>query len=156
MTLLICAALASEGSTEKEAGMRIFLAGGTAQSSGGSSQAAELGFHLTRMGERVGGEYGLSLSTYQVNNTTFPVFNFDGGLRWRPSPDWKVQPYLAGGVGVSFLLILPIPSLTLGLGAALELGELTLDVTLRARQLVDIYGQTEGVSVGTLELGVGF
>jgi hypothetical protein len=164
MTILLAAALASEAPPPpepaappaKEAGMRIFLGGGSATSSGGTSEAAELGFHLTRMGQRVGGEYGVSLSAYQVGTTALPVFNFDGGLKWRPSPDWKVQPTLGAGVGVSFLIIVPFPSITASLGAVVPLGELNLDVTLRARQVLDLYTQSSGVAVGTLEFGVGF
>lgn len=161
LPLLLSMAMADEAPTPapapaKEAGMRLFLGGGQASSSGGTSQAAELGFHLTRMGHRVGGEYGVSLSAYQLNQVTLPVFNLDGGVRWRPNPDWRVQPTLGAGLGVSFLLIIPVPSLQLSLGAVLDLGELQLDATLRARQLLDIYGQSNGVIVNTLEIGVGF
>ncbi len=161
LPLLLSMAMADEPATPapapaKEAGMRLFLGGGQASSSGGTSQAAELGFHLTRMGRRVGGEYGVSLSAYQLNQVTLPVFNLDGGVRWRPDPDWRVQPTLGAGLGVSFLLIIPVPSLQLSLGAVLDLGELQLDATLRARQLLDIYGQSNGVIVNTLEIGVGF
>ena len=146
----------AEAAPAREAGMRIFLGGGNATSSGGTSEAAELGFHLTRMGDRVGGEYGLSLSAYQIGQAAVPVFNFDGGIRWRPSSSWRVQPYLGGGVGVSFLIIVPVPSITAALGVMVPLGELNLDLTLRARQLLDIYTQSSGVSVATLEFGVGF
>lgn len=162
MLFLLTSVLAAETIEEPAtpmpptSGMRIFLGGGQATSQGGMSPAAEMGFHITKMGRRVGGEYGLSLSAYELDQVTLPVFNLDGGLRWRPSPDWRVQPYVAGGVGVSFLVFIPVPSVSLALGGALQLGELSLDLTLRARQLLDIYGQTDGVLVNTLEVGVGF
>jgi len=168
-TLLLGAALAAEPaepvadaspparSSFKEPGVRIFLGLGTATSSGGTSEAGELGFHWLRQGDRIGAEYGLSLSAYRIGDVTLPVFNFDGGVRWRPNPSWRVQPVVSGGVGVSFLLVLPVPSVHLALGATVRLGqELRLDATLRARQLLDLYADTDGVTVATLEVGVGF
>lgn len=165
LLLLTTLALASETSDTapesayepvRDNGMRLFLGAGQATSTGGVSGAVELGFHLTRMRRRIGGEYGVSLSAYQVGQTTLPVFNLDGGLRWRPSPDWRVQPYVAGGLGVSFLIILPFPTVYLATGAVLQVGEVDLDASLRARQILDIYGQSSGVTVTTLEIGVGF
>ena len=44
-----------------------------------------------------------------------------------------------------------------GVGGLAQLGNyLTLDDTLRARQMFDIHAETYGISVDTLEVGLGF
>ncbi len=116
-----------------------------------------MGFHWIRQGQFVGAEYGLSLSAYRSNGITLPMFNFDAGIRLRPSHQWRVQPYGTAGLGVSFLLIVPLPSVNVGVGVQVPLGpELALEGALRVRQLLDIYTETQGVTVGTFEMGLVF
>lgn len=163
MHLLTALALAAEPpadpptNTEPQHGMRIFLGGGSAVSSGGGARGtAELGVQRIERTKRLSGAWGLSLQTFDVDGRPLPILDLDAMLRLRPAQDWTVRPFVSGGVGLSVLLILPMPCLTLGLGAELNLGDLNLDLVLQARQIADIYVTQDSVTTTTLQVGVGF
>lgn len=137
-----------------DTGVRIFLGAGSAQNQGSVGEALELGAHRVTYKNRVGSQLGGSLSFYRAGALTLPVLNADAMVRWRPSETWRVQPYASAGIGLSMLLILPFPAATIGLGLDIPVGNLHLDGALRGRWIADPYGQTDGVSVTTLELGL--
>ncbi len=165
MHLLTALALAAEppsdpsppASAEPQHGMRIFIGGGSAVSSdGGTRGTAELGVQRIERTKRLSGAWGLSLQTFDVDGRPLPILDLDAMLRLRPAQDWTVRPFISGGVGLSVLLILPMPCLTLGLGTELNLGDLNLDLVLQARQIADIYVTQDSVTTTTLQVGVGF
>ena len=159
---LVTAALAQDPASDEpepvdESHVRLYLGGGSAQTQGSVGQAAELGAHWVRMGGLVGSELGGGLSFYRAGNVSLPVLNLDAAGRIQPRADWTLEPYATAGLGVSVLIIIPFPSVSVGLGLELDLGvEVKLDATLRGRWIADPYGQSEGVTVQTLELGLGF
>ena len=97
-----------------------------------------------------------SLQTFDVDGRPLPILDLDAMLRLRPDQDWTLRPFVSGGVGLSILLILPMPCITLGLGAELNLGDLNLDLVLQARQIADIYITQDSITTTTLQVGVGF
>ena len=139
-------------------GMRLYLSGGDAVVGGSHSGFGSLGVQSVQQGTIVGGAFGGELSAFQPSGSqgVLPVLNLDASLRLTPWPDAKVMPYLTGGLGLSVLIIIPFPDVTLSLGAELPLGELRLYAELHQRAILPLYPGTEQVNVSSLRLGVGF
>lgn len=147
-----------ESRPPRERGMRLYLGGGDAVSGSAHGAVGAIGFQLTERGRKVGGTYGVELMAYQADGSNFPlpVLNLDAALRLTPWPDAKLVPYATAGLGMTVLLIVPFPDVTLSLGAELPLGDLRLDAELHARTVLPLYPNTQPVNVGMLRLGLGF
>ena len=139
-------------------GMRLYASGGDAVVGGSHSGFASLGVQSVQQGTVVGGAFGGELSAFQPSGSqgVLPVLNLDASIRLTPWPDAKVMPYLTGGLGLSVLIIIPFPDVTLSLGAEVPIGELRLYAELHQRAILALYPGTEQVNVSSLRLGVGF
>lgn len=143
----------------KERGMRIYVAGGQAAIPGqGSRGAAAIGAGTMTRGTTVSGAFGGEFAAVDTGSGLYlPVLNLDAAVRWSPLHQAPLRPYASAGVGVTMVLIVPFPDLTLGLGLELPVGEeLLLDAELHARQILPLWPNSEPVTVTTLRLGVGF
>lgn len=143
---------------ERDLGMRLYISGGDAVVGTSHGAFASLGAQVVQQGGIIGGALGAELSAFQPSGSegVLPVINLDASLRLTPWPDGRVVPYVSGGLGVSVLIIIPFPDLTLSLGAELPLGELRLYAELHGRSILPLYPGTEQVNVSSLRLGVGF
>lgn len=153
------AALAEEPTADaRSRGMRLYLSGGDAVVGGSHSGFASMGVQSVQQGTIVGGAFGAELSVFQPAGyqVVLPVVNLDGSLRITPWPDAKVMPYLTGGLGISFLLIVPFADVTLSVGAELPIGELRLYAELHQRAILPHISGQDPVNVSSLRLGVGF
>lgn len=147
-----------EDAPGRRRGMRLYLGGGTGQTSDGSTTGtAEMGFQTIRIDRQFGGAYGVALQTFEgPNGGPIPVLNLDAGLRWRMLPNSRVHPWLGGGLGLSVLLILPMPCATLATGVDVELGPVVLDTAIQLRTIADIYITQGSITTATWQVGVGF
>jgi hypothetical protein len=100
--------------------------------------------------------WGLEILGWKVGSGVLPIFTGDFGLRWAPWPYAFLRPYATLNLGVSLLIILPVPSLALGAGLALPLGGLTFDAGFRIRGALNLFDTSASVSIASVELGVGF
>lgn len=102
--------------------------------------------------------WGLEGVGIKVGDTgTLPVLGGNFGLRYVFAADSSVRPFVKGNVGLSFLVVVPVPSLALSAGIDIPLGDvLHLDVTLSGREYLNIFDSTKSITAGTFEVGVGF
>jgi hypothetical protein len=81
----------------------------------------------------------------------------DLGLRLTPFPDWPLRPYLRANVGLSVLVILPIPSTGVGLGMILPIfNTIFLDIAIGARRVYNVFNTAQTLDLGLMELSIGF
>jgi len=165
LCLLPLAARADEAVTETPRpssvpGARVYLGGVTmTPDSGSPGSGGVIGFQsFLGKGGVLNSFWGVEILGVKVNDSSFlPFLTGDFGLRLMPWPEGFLRPYLKGGVGVTFILILPVPSLTLSLGLGIPIGrELVIDVALTARRAFNLFNVNNSLTLGVLEVGVGF
>ncbi len=138
---------------------RLYLGGAGAASGEQTGQAGVIGFQwFNPLGPNTASYFGLEVLGAKVGtNGILPVFTGDFGLRWAPFPEAFLRPYLRGSVGLSLLVILPVPSLSLGVGVAVPVANtFALDVSLGYRHAFNLFDATQPLRLATLDLGVGF
>lgn len=137
-------------------GGRLYLgpAAGQGQSQG---NGAVLGFMSAGGAEVFQGYWGLQLLGVQIGtgNAFLPLVSVDGGFLWSPFPKGFLRPHANLGIGATFLLILPLPAITFGLGVGIPIGDLfVLDLTLASRAALNPFDSTNNPRVVSIELGV--
>lgn len=142
-------------------GIRLYFGGANGRSdSGNVGSGGVLGFEsFIGRGGVLNGFWGIEILGVQVGNgnSFVPFLTGDFGGRLMPWPDGIVRPYLKGGFGVTLVLIIPVPSLTLSLGLAVPIGQsFQIDVDLGVRRAFNIFNVADSVNIGTLEIGIGF
>jgi len=162
---LPCSARAEEGASEAPRpssvpGARLYLGGVSSKlDAGGMGSGGVIGFQsFLGKGGALNSFWGVEILGVKVTESAFlPVLTGDFGLRLMPWPEGVLRPSLKGGVGISFLLILPVPSVTLSLGLGLPLGqEWVIDVAITVRRAFNLFDVNNSLTLGVLEVGVGF
>lgn len=139
--------------------LRLHLGGaGVRQASSGTGGAIILGVQgYSDVQPFLSWYWGAELIGAQLGPIVLPVTNGDIGVRWTPFPDWIIRPYLRGNMGLSFLFILPVPSLGLGLGIALPLFNVVfLDAVVGVRRAFAFWDANQSVDIQLVELSLGF
>lgn len=139
-------------------GARLYLGAAATSNNSDTGSAIVLGYQgFWGRGRSVSGMWGLELLGVKLGNGYFPVFTGDLGLRFMPWPTGFLRPYVKGGVGLSLLIILPVPSVHFSLGLGIPLGpELVFDVSLSGRRAFNLFDVNNSINVATFELGLGF
>lgn len=162
IAMVMALGLSTEAQADpRGAGGRIYLGGfGVGQNGehGGGGLIGYQGFWGGGKGRTVQGFWDVELMTYRLGaNAAWPVLTVDGGMRWTPFPKLPVQPFLKANVGLSLLVIVPVPSIGLGIGASVPLGdEFAVDLTLGGRKALNYLDVNRSLDIGSMEVGLRF
>ncbi|MDQ3264878.1 MAG: hypothetical protein M3Y59_14615 [Myxococcota bacterium] len=138
---------------------RLYLGPAAGQQGGAQvGQGGVLGFQgFTELSPSTSSFWGVEILGVQVGSGALPIFTGDLGLRYAPWPHAFLRPYGLVNLGISFLIIIPVPSLSAGVGVALPIGDvLSLDLGLRVRHALNIFNLSDSVNIAAVELGLGF
>lgn len=160
--VLLSQAPTAEAAASTPRGMavsRLYLGG--AAGAQGSNQVGEggvVGFQsFNEITPSTASFWGIELLGVRAGAGVLPIVTGDFGLRWAPLPYFFLKPYVTANLGLSLLIIVPVPSVALGVGVAVPLGDaIRIDLGLRARYALNIFDTSNSVTIGTLELGLGF
>ncbi|HVE87158.1 MAG TPA: hypothetical protein VND93_30090 [Myxococcales bacterium] len=139
--------------------LRLYAGGaGANQVSNGSGAAVLLGIQgYSDILPWVQTYWGTELLGVRVGTFLFPVIDGDVGARFTPFPDWLLRPYARVNLGLSLLIILPVPSAGFALGVALPIfNTVFLDFAVGVRRAFNIFDANSTLDLGILELSVGF
>ncbi|HYV44019.1 MAG TPA: hypothetical protein VFA20_04115 [Myxococcaceae bacterium] len=101
--------------------------------------------------------WGVELDGVGVGSGFLALVDGDLGARLTPFPDWPLRPYLRANVGMSVLVILPIPSAGIAVGMILPIfNTIFLDIALGGRRAYDVFDTTKSIDFGVMELSIGF
>src|SRR3954470_23222163 len=101
--------------------------------------------------------WGVELVGVKFGTGFISVADGDVGIRFTPFPDWPLRPYLRGNVGLSLLIVLPIPSAGLAAGLMLPIfNTLFIDIAIGGRRVYNVFDTNQTVDLGLLELSFGF
>lgn len=139
-------------------GGRLYLGGGSLKAQGQpAAEGGVFGYQsFTPRGRYTATFWGLEITGGRAGQAFVPFLTGDLGLRLAAFPNSPVRPWLRLNGGITMLLIIPLPSLALGLGATAFLGEVGVDLGLTYRRAFNVFNVHEPVDLAVLELGVSF
>jgi hypothetical protein len=137
---------------------RLYLGAASASKENGSGQGGLLGYQsFTVRGPHAASYWGAELLGVKVGDGAFPILTGDAGLRYVFLPDSFLRPYLRVNLGLSLVIILPVPSVGGAVGLDIPIGsELHADVTFGVRRVLNLFSLKDSLTLGVVELGVGF
>ena len=97
---------------------------------------------------------GLEVLGVQTGPGFVPLLTGDFGLKLVAFPRAFLRPYFTANLGVTMLLILPLPSLAVGVGAAVPIGALQVDLGLHYRRVFNIFDANNPLDIATLQVGL--
>lgn len=139
--------------------LRLYLGGaGANQAANGAGGAALLGIQgYTDILPVIQSYWGTELAVVRVGTLTLPLLGGDIGARFTPFPDWLLRPYVRANLGLTFILIVPVPSAGLSLGLSLPIfNTIFFDLTLGTRRVFNIFNANESLELNQVELSIGF
>jgi hypothetical protein len=85
------------------------------------------------------------------------VVDGDLGARLTPFPDWLLRPYLRANIGLSLVVIVPVPSVGLALGMTLPIfNTIFLDFAMGVRRVYYVFDTSKSLDLQLMELSIGF
>lgn len=100
---------------------------------------------------------GVELIGVGVGTGFLGVVDFDLGARLTPFPDWLLRPYLRANLGLSVVVIVPVPSVGLALGMTLPIfNTIFLDFALGVRRVYYVFDTSKSLDLQLMELSIGF
>lgn len=139
-------------------GARLYLGGaGGRMGDSDSGGGAVIGYQwITGRGRHTATWFGLEVLGVQAGPGFVPLLTGDFGLKLVAFPQSFLRPYFTANLGVTMLLILPLPSLAVGFGAAVPIGGMQVDLGLHYRRVFNIFDASKPLDIGTLQVGLGF
>jgi len=128
------------------------------QEAAGSGDAVLLGIHMySDVLPILQSYWGTELLGVRVGTQVLPLIDGDLGLRVTPFPDWLLRPYARANVGLSLLLVLPVPSAGAAVGLMMPLfNTIFFEVAVGIRRVFNYFDFQQSVDLVVLELSVGF
>jgi hypothetical protein len=159
--MIVIAVLAQAPATPEVHGMakaRLYVGPSAGAQALNGGTGAVIGFQgFNEFSPNTASFWGIEVLAWKIGNGALPIFTGDFGLRWAPFPTAWLRPFLTANLGLSLLVIIPVPSFALGVGLAIPLGgSITLDAAFRARYALNYLNTAESVSIGSVEIGLGF
>jgi hypothetical protein len=101
--------------------------------------------------------WGGELVGVSVGSGFLAIADGDLGGRFTPFPDWPLRPYVRANLGLSLLVILPIPSAGLAVGMILPIfNTVFLDVAVGGRRVYNVFNTSQSLDLGLFEMSIGF
>jgi len=101
--------------------------------------------------------WGLELVGVGVGSGFLGLIDGDAGARLTPFPDWPLRPYLRANLGLSMVVIVPVPSAGLAVGMILPIfNTIFMDVAVGVRRVYYVFDTTKSIDLGVMELSIGF
>jgi hypothetical protein len=100
---------------------------------------------------------GIELVGVALGSGFIGVVDGDLGARLTPFPDWPLRPYLRANLGLSIVVVFPVPSAGLAVGMALSIfNTLFLDIAFGVRRVYYVFDTSKSIDLGLMELSFGF